>query len=373
MNVLFLDSIEKKTYGGYQNWIRLVAKGLVEKGHGVFIAGRPGSEYLRRVGEGDARINRSPISISGDFNPFTIRKISRLIDDKNIDIVICDFNKDVRLGGLASRFSKRKPKVLWNLGLDITKNNFIHRNLTPRLVNAVAVPSEGLKKQVTRFGYIKPDEVKVIPHGIPYKEFKRPNSEAAGTLRDKYKLDQDAIVAVTSGRFVTQKGHVYLVDAAPEIIAAEPSIRFLWLGSGPLEKSLKKKIKILSVERCFVFAGMLDNTDLELAGSDLMIHPSIDEPFGFSIIEGMRAGLPVIATNVGGIPEVVRDGETGILINARIPGEIVSAVERLMDDKEYTLKMGLAGQARWKKEFNLEIMIDRWEKYLKAVANGRQP
>ncbi len=132
-------------------------------------------------------------------------------------------------------------------------------------------------------------------------------------------------------------------------------------------------MKILDVERYFVFAGMLDNTDLELAGSDLMIHPSIDEPFGFSIIEGMRAGLPVIATNVGGIPEVVRDGETGILINARIPGEIVSAVERLMDDKEYTLKMGLAGQARWKKEFNLEIMIDRWEKYLKAVANGRQP
>ena len=73
MNLLFLDSIDKKTFGGYQNWISLVSRGLCEKGHKAVLAGRPGSEYLRRVGEVNPKAKKIPLDISGDFNPLRVR------------------------------------------------------------------------------------------------------------------------------------------------------------------------------------------------------------------------------------------------------------------------------------------------------------
>jgi len=369
MNILFLDSVDKTTFGGYQNWISLVSKGLCDRGHNVYAAGRPNSEYLRRVGEVNKKIDKFPLDISGDFNPFTILKIKRFLDQENIDLIVCDFNKDVRLGGIAAKLNG-ETRVLWRLGLDITKDNFIHRFLTPRLIDAVGVPSEGLKKQIIRFGYLDPNKIRVIPHGIPDKGQKHPDPEASTKLREKYGLEPDSIVAVTSGRLVTQKGHVYLVEAAAEIIKKHPKIRFLLLGDGPLEDSLRNKMEMLEVDQYFVFAGMLDDLDLEYAGSDIMIHPSIEEPFGFSILEGMRAGLPVVATRVGGIPEVVREGETAILINARVAYEISDAVNKLLDNPELMDKMGRAGMERWRNELNFEIMLDRWEKYMKEIVNG---
>ncbi len=370
MNILFLDSVDKDTFGGYQNWISLVSKGLCEKGHTVFAAGRPGSEYLRRVGEVNKRIKKFPLDISGDFNPFTITKIKRFLGREEIDLVVCDFNKDVRLGGIAAKLNG-KTKVLWRLGLDITKNRFVHRFLTPRLVDAIGVPSEGLKKQIVRFNYLDPNKIRVIPHGIPDNGSARIEADADVKLREKYGLDKDSIVAVTSGRLVTQKGHVYLVEAAEEIIKRHPRVRFLLLGNGPLEDSLRNKMETLGVDKYFVFAGMLDNLDLEYAGADIMIHPSIDEPFGFSILEGMRAGLPVVATRVGGIPEVVREGETAILINARVAYEISDATNKLLDSPKLMAKMGEAGRARWRNELNLDIMLNRWEKYMQEIVDGK--
>ena len=87
MNILFLDSIDKETYGGYQNWIRLVAMELIKRGHKITIAGRPDSEYLRRVGEADEHIVQYPLKLSGDFHPVTISKLKPMFyAGKNIQI-----------------------------------------------------------------------------------------------------------------------------------------------------------------------------------------------------------------------------------------------------------------------------------------------
>jgi glycosyltransferase involved in cell wall biosynthesis len=308
------------------------------------------------------------LNISGDFNPITINKIRKFLSAEAIDIVICDFNKDVRLGGLAARLYG-KTKVLWRLGLDITKNSFVHRHLTPRLVDGVVVPSEGLKRQIIRFGYLKPNDVTVIPHGIPDKEFNRPDQKAAKNLRNKYNLSENSIIAVTSGRFVTQKGHKYLVEAAPGILKRHPDLILMFMGDGHLENDLKSRIRELGIENHFVFTGMLENLDLELAGADLMLHPSIDEPFGFSVLEGMRAGLPVVASRVGGIPEVVEEGKTALLIESKKPNELIKASIELLDSPEMMTRMGLAGRERWQKELSEKRMVDRWEKYLNNLVS----
>ncbi len=369
MNLLILDSIDTKTFGGYQNWICLIAPELVERGHTITIAARPLSEFFKRFKRRSAGLKIFELPISGDFNPFTISKLSKLFKNEKIDIVICDFNKDVRLGGLAALFSNR-PKVIWHLGLNITKNNFVHRFLTPRLIDTAVVPSDDLKKQVVASGYIDKNIVKVIPHGIPEPDFNLSDYEAGIKLREKYKIPSENKIAVTSGRFVRQKGHKYLVDAAREIVAKYPSISFLFLGDGELEKKLKEKISEYKLEKHFVFAGMLDDFDLELAGSDLMIHPSIEEPFGFSVLEGMRAGLPVVASRIGGIPEFAINNKTALLIEPKNSELVSKAVLEFINSPEKMKSFGQAGKLRWFNDFKLDVMVNNWENYLNNLIDS---
>ena len=130
MNVLFLDSIERNTYGGMEEWIRLVARGLRLRGHGVVVAGRSGSEFLRRMISSD--IPSLDLAISGDFNLLTIARVRRQLEADEIDVVCVNFTKDIRLGGLAARWSG-SARVVWSVGLDITKDSWSHRWFTPKL------------------------------------------------------------------------------------------------------------------------------------------------------------------------------------------------------------------------------------------------
>ncbi|MCP4705048.1 MAG: glycosyltransferase family 4 protein [candidate division Zixibacteria bacterium] len=369
MNLLILDSIDTKTFGGYQNWICLIAPELAKRGHKITIVGRPQAEFYNRFDNKPEGLNIVELPISGDFNPFTISKLSKLFKKDNIDSVICDFNKDVRLGGLAALFSNR-PKVIWHLGLNITKNNFVHRNLTPKLIDTAVVPSDDLKRQVVASGYIDKNIVKVIPHGIPELDVIFNNGEVGRDLRIKYDIPSENKIAVTSGRFVRQKGHKYLVDAAREIVAKYPSISFLFLGDGELEKKLKEKISEYKLEKHFVFAGMLDDFNLELAGSDLMIHPSIEEPFGFSVLEGMRAGLPVVASRIGGIPEFAINNKTALLIEPKNSELISNAVLEFLNSPEKMKSFGQAGKQRWFKDFKLDVMVNNWENYLNDLIDS---
>jgi glycosyltransferase involved in cell wall biosynthesis len=261
--------------------------------------------------------------------------------------------------------------VVWSVGLDITKDSFIHKVLTPILIDAVIVPSKSLKKQITRLGYIDPEICSVIPIGIGETKY-TVSTENRTRLKNKYGLPDKAIVAVTSGRFVDQKGHKYLIEAAPAIIAEHPDLYFLWLGAGPLENILKEEIKTRNIEKHFVFAGMLDNVESELAGADLMIHPSIEEPYGIAVLEGMRAGLAVAASRVGGIPEVVRENETAILFEPENPDDLAQKVIALLDNPDAPGLLGTSGRLRWKKHLNLETMIERIESRLESVLNAER-
>lgn len=369
MRIAFLNSIEAGTFGGMEHWIQLVSAGLLSRGHSIHLLGRPQSSFLDRVCRHVPEANRVSLRISGDFNPSTISKVKRLLSQQRIDVLCVNFNKDVRLGGIAARLNGN-VKVVWSVGINITKDRFSHRLLTPRLIDRVIVPSQSLKEQITHYGYITESTVDVIPIGIDATPAPFQNDDARRRLREKYNLSPDAVVAVTVGRLVYKKGHEYLVEAAPQILKMCPSIYFLFLGDGPEEAELRQEVRRLGIEEHVIFAGMLDNIDLELAGADIMIHPSKEEPFGIALLEGMRAGLPIVASRVGGIPEVVVDGKTAILFEPRSPEAIADAVEKVLQDESLMHRLGQAGHERLRKEFPYRVMIDRVEKVFAAVVES---
>ncbi len=361
MNILFLDSIEKETYGGMEEWIRLVSEGLVAKGHHVTVAGRSGSVFFERIATSERSddIALLPLAISGDFNLLTIAVINKYIDEKQIHLVVVNFNKDVRLGGLASRLNGG-PRVIWSLGLDITSDKMLHRLLTPKLIDGVIVPSMALQSQVTRRGYISPDLVDVIPIGIPDAEHPE---DAQERLRAEFKISPSRLIAVTSGRFVHQKGHTYLIDAAALLKQRQVNLVFLLLGDGPLKNELQTKINDMNLNDMFRFVGMVTTVESYLAGVDMMVHPSVEEPFGIAILEGMRASLPVIASRVGGIPEVVKENETALLVEKAHSTQLAESIEKIAHSVELRNTLGMNGRKRWSTEFASDVMTDRLEQY----------
>jgi len=366
MRIAFLNSIEAGTFGGMEQWIQLVSSALLKRGHTVFLLGRPQSSFLERVSSKVSAAHPVSLKISGDFNPFTIKKLKDFLLRQCVDLLCVNFNKDVRLGGIAARLAG-EVKVVWSVGIDITRNRFVHRWLTPRLVDRVIVPSHSLKSDISRHGYIDESIVDIIPIGIDGSAVSCDREEARRNLRDKYGLPPKARVAVTVGRLVYKKGHEYLVDAAPRIIEKNPDIYFLFLGDGPKREELGQQADRLGLSARVVFAGMLDDVDFELAGADIVIHPSKEEPFGIALLEGMRAGLPIIASRVGGIPEVVVDGETALLFEPRSSVAIADVAIRLLGDPDLMREFGRAGQQRLRRHFSYETMVDRVEAAFNAV------
>ena len=373
MYILFLDSIDKDTYGCMADWYRLVGAGLHQKGHDIYIAGRQDSKFLERVSDGNPELQQIPLSISGDFNPATIARIYSEIKSRQIDIILVNFNKDLRLGGLAAKLEK-DCKVIWSLGLDITKNSLVHKVLTPKLVDGVIVPSEALKKQITKFDYITPEQVEVIPIGIPETVLSIDKKAAREKVLEKFGLNESAFICVTSGRFVDQKGHRYLIEAALTIIEKCPETVFLFLGDGQLKNELESMISEKQLDKYFVLAGMLDTNNVAeiLPGCDLMIHPSIEEPFGIALLEGMRAELAVVACRVGGIPEVVMENETALLVESKNAAEIAAAVLTLKLSEDKLRQMAQAGKTRWQNVFGYSKMIDKIESYLEGFVNSEK-
>ncbi|MBU8932444.1 MAG: glycosyltransferase family 4 protein [candidate division Zixibacteria bacterium] len=365
MNLLYLNSIETKTFGGMEEWIRLTASGLAERGHCVTVAGRPDSELLRRVSMTSSDVDLLPLNISGDFNPVTIVRLLEYLKEQRTDVVVVNFNKDIRLGGLAAKL-KRHAKVIWRVGVDLTKDNFIHRYLTPRLVDGVIVPSHALKKQIIRLGYIKDENVEVIHNGIAERDFSRPDKEASRLLRAKYDWPINALIAVTVGRLVDEKGHRHLIKAARQIVQKNQLARFIFIGDGYLRDELQELVEKYGLSDKIVFTGMLTEFDQMLAGADMMIHPSIEEWFPAAVLEGMRAGLPIVATTVGGIPEAVEENECAVLVPPNAPDSLGIVVADLMNDDARRAEMGRAGRDRWHRHFRVETMIDRVENHLRA-------
>ena len=170
-------------------------------------------------------------------------------------------------------------------------------------------------------------------------------------------------------RMVEQKGHDFLIEAAEEIVKTMPTIRFLFLGDGEREALYKDMIAERNLSKYFVFCGMLDEITNHLMAADIMIHPSRVEPFGIAVLEGMRAGLPVATSNVGGIPEVVENGKNAELFEVGNIKQIAEVVVRMISDKSILKQMGEESRKRFESVFSLEKMSTKLETVYSAVSS----
>ena len=156
----------------------------------------------------------------------------------------------------------------------------------------------------------------------------------------------------TVSRLVPRKGHSTLVDAATLLVRKHPLVRFLLIGDGRLRKPLELKVERAGLRDHFEFLGETDDPYSMIAECDALVHPSETEASSLCCMEAMHMGLPIIATDAGGIPEVVSHGITGLLVPPRHPFELAEAMGSFVSSPEWAARLGHNGQERAKDSFS---------------------
>jgi len=225
------------------------------------------------------------------------------------------------------------------------------------LADRVVVISDAVRRHLARTIHLPERRTTRILYGYPAPG-NGPDREAARrALRRELGLDADCPIVATVGRLVPQKGLFDLVKAAALLRDAEPTARYVVVGRGPLRSALEARIEELDLGGVVLLAGFRTDVGRVLAGADVMALPSHWEGFGVVLLEAMTAGVPIVATRVGAIPEVVRDGETGILVAPHDPSGLATAVLRTLRHPEEAREMGRAGRRRLETEFGIDRAV----------------
>ncbi len=209
---------------------------------------------------------------------------------------------------------------------------------------------------------IKPSLIATIPNGIdlpPYLSVSKRESPRRAPL------------VGTVARLHESKALDVFLDAAKLVLASEPSARFIIGGTGPMEEVLKAKIRELRMEPYIKMPGFVADVPGFLSELDVYVLSSDHEGIGLAVLEAMAAGLPVVATAVGGVPEAVVDGQTGFLIPPRQPKALAQAIVRMLVDPDMATTMGNAGRQRACELFDAKVMAERTVSvYLRLVSRG---
>ncbi len=205
-----------------------------------------------------------------------------------------------------------------------------------------------------------------IAAGVPTKKLQMirngicipdPQRDPVG-VRAQFGLPPEAKILLTVARMTEQKGHAYLVDAMPALLAQTPEAYFVWVGEGPLEAALHQQIADKGIDPShIIFAGWRDDVPELLAAADLFVLPSLFEGLPLVVLEAMAIGTPVVATQVCGTSEAIDDGVTGRLVPARDSAALAAAINEALTQPELAERWSVAGRKAIDQHFNAIRMV----------------
>jgi glycosyltransferase involved in cell wall biosynthesis len=219
--------------------------------------------------------------------------------------------------------------------------------------------SNAVKDFLIKHEKISPQKFAVIHNGIEPGEFIF-ESGISGKKKESG-ISLSSPVAGCIGRFDEQKGHMCFLEAIPQILEYFPDAKFIFVGEGPLRRKAERRSKELKIDRNVIFTGIRRDIPGILAIMDIFILPSIFEGFGIVLLEAMAAGKPVIASRVGGIPEIINHNLNGILVEPANSAEIAAAILNLLKEPAKMRRMGEAGREEVKKRFSADTMAKKIE------------
>jgi glycosyltransferase involved in cell wall biosynthesis len=341
-----------RTWRGGQNQVLVTALGLRALGHRTALVAHPGGELRQRAREG---LDLVPLAPKTEMDLGAAWRLSRLIKQLKPDVVHAHDPHGVAMAALALSMGTQpvKPPLIASRRVDFHLRNTSLSRWKYRQVDCFICASEAIRQMLVADGV--PDNRTVTVHeGI---DLERVGAAPPANLHEELFLPHQAPIVGNVAALVPHKGQRHLVGAASLVLRKVPDARFVIAGEGELRATLERQIKEHHLEKHVVLAGFRPDVLSLHKAFDIFVMSSVTEGLGTSLLDAMAAGKPIVATSTGGIPEVVEDGVTGILVPPRDDAAMAEAIVSLLKDPELRRRMGNAGLSRARERFSAERMV----------------
>ncbi len=346
----------RRGWGGASSMAVELARGLRARGHDVVVFCKMGSALHRAL---DAEIRVEPILGGADFPLPAIARCVRAFRRHGTEVALCSVRNDIRMVAPAARLT----------GVPVAMRR-VHgyafgRGLVDRLFDRLParyIANSGFTRDVmlASASWLTEGAVSLVPNGIDVERFAMARPASLG-------LPETAVTVGFVGRMDSEKGVLELGAAWPAIVERVPDAHLVIVGSGGEEREVRRR---LGSARQVHFLGFRGDVPAVLRALDLLVVPSRSEAFGLAAVEAMAAGVPVVATRVGGLPEVIADGIEGILVPPADPDALAEAVVAMLRDPERMQRMGRAGRKRARREFDIARVVRSYEAVLHDLAHA---
>jgi glycosyltransferase involved in cell wall biosynthesis len=350
LKILHIDP--ERRWGGGEAQVFGLLSYLAERGHRNDLLTHPDGRLFQQ--SQTLSVRTIPLVVRNDLDLRPVPRLRWLIRDENYDIIHFHTKRAHALSFWLFRGAPR-PKFVVTRRMDYPEaNNWYTRCLYNQKVEGVVAISQKIFDLLVQAG-VEPEKIRLIHDGIDPRPF-----ESTPNTGD---MHTDCIVVGTAAVFEERKGHRFLLEAARRLKTQGYRIQYRFAGDGSLRQSLEKAATRLGLKDDVRFLGFVSDIPAFLSQVDIFVLPSLFEGLGVSVLEAMAAEKPVIASRVGGLMEVVRDGTTGFLVSPGDAEGLASAIAKLAADRALSREMGQKGKARLKEHFTLAQMASKNEAY----------
>lgn len=292
-----------------------------------------------------------PVPMRGDLDLAFIGRLRRIIRRERPDLLHIHSRRGDMVSALAG-YLEGVPMVL-SRRVD-NPETLLAMMLKYPLFKRVITISRGIREVLIKSG-VRSDKISVVPSAVDTERY-RPARDLTW-FRREFELPESAVSIGVIAQLIERKGHQVLFEAAPPILKRHPNVKFLVFGKGRLAEPLARQCAHLGIEEAVRFYGFREDMERIIPCLDLIVHPALLEGLGVALLEAAACGVPIVATRVGGIPEIVQEGINGILVSPNNSGEIIQAVERLLENTAMRRLYGQAGRRIAVNAFSIETMV----------------
>jgi glycosyltransferase involved in cell wall biosynthesis len=250
----------------------------------------------------------------------------------------------------------------WHVRLD---------QLCTRFSHAVIAVSKHTAEHLVDVEKAPAEKVHAVPNGIDFDRVSLSGRDARRRIRREFSAEDGYLLLIVA-RLHPEKGHHYLFEALPEIRRrVHKPVRLLVAGAGPFDAAYREEARALGCEDIVSFLGFRKDSPDLMAAADLVVLPSVAEAFGLVLTEALYLGTPVVATRVGGIPEIVDDGVDGVLVAPADSEALADAIVDLLNDPQRRQRMAGSGREKVLARFNFEDMVRKYEAIYEKAISGQ--
>ena len=309
------------------------------------------------------------------FNLRLLFKLSRLLREKKIDILHCQKHKPTMYGAIAAFLAGRIPVIahIHGLGRTRTFQRRLANWILLRRVSKIIAVSDSVRQDILQTNWwLNPEKIITVRNCVNIEVIDRQRNNRK-EARTKLGISPDDFVFGTVGRLVLTKGQRFLIDAFAQANQRIPNSKLVIIGDGPLARNLQEKAKSLNALEDIVFTGYRRDVLELLMAFDVFVLPSLAEGLSIALLEAMARGLPVIASKVGGIPEVCGKNACSILVSPKNVSALASAMVKIasLDEKERK-NLGVNARKRIKDEFSVDLMVGKLTEIYLSTLQGQK-